>query len=129
MREILFRAKDFYTKEWVYGMLHGVKDYYAMQTLQFNIHDIIPETVGQYTGLTDKNGNKIFEGDIVKNSCCVTLRSGDNEDKWDFTIMGVVTFRKGGFWVKGSEIDFPVDNEYEVIGNVIDDPELLEGQK
>lgn len=135
MREILFRAKRKDNGEWFGGFYFqkpnpttkdGLPIYHGISDLPPFGVEVIPETVGQYTGLTDKNGNKIFEGDIVKNSCCVTLRSGDNENKWGCTIMGVVTFREGGFRVNSSELDFPVSNEYEVIGNVIDNPELLE---
>lgn len=83
MREILFRAKHYRTKQWVYGIpfknpLRGSEDAYYPQIIPeihgvhstVNSCSIIEETIGQYTGMVDCNNTKIFEGDIIQDGNC-----------------------------------------------------------
>ena len=87
-----------------------------------NFYRVDPATVGQYTGLTDKNGTKIFEGDIVKRLFYFGL-----------PVLSVVTFKNGAFgleWNRGKVKEFSAFTSicnctYEVIGNVYDNAELL----
>ena len=130
MREIEFRAKRIDNGEWVYGSL-VVETYpdfccYYMRTKDeedwtsryMNV-PVDKETVGQYTGLKDKNGKKIFEGDILECEGGVYFSE---------TYRGLVEFEKGVFVAKGSTVDFQPEmfNDCKIIGNVCDDPDLIE---
>lgn len=142
-REILFRAKTKATKEWAYG--HFAKQYDVPQIYTVNGHECIYEdTLCQYTGLTDKNGTKIFEGDIItfEDVCCEGGSGYEYPDEWAVETMnraeiiirnGCVCFGKELFETSAYEdihFYYPNLNEWftecaEVIGNVHDNPELL----
>ena len=123
MREILFRGKRVDNGEWVEGLLWKKKYNHSKLFISCfpdkddneEVFVICPETVGQYTGLTDKNGKKIFEGDIVK------FMHNDKEHKLP------IEYRMGQFFVG---INYPIAYvrfSCEVIGNIHDNPELLNG--
>lgn len=146
MRNIEFRGKptenntSYIGEEFVYGSL--VIDngkYYILLNVNDNINrddyevymiEVIPETVGQYTGLHDKNGKEIYEGDIVK---AVVIKQNRNiEDEVEEKIMPVV-FEKGEFLLKDNTTAFGATFHHlrsckriEVISNMYDNPELLE---
>lgn len=123
MREILFRGKRKDNGKWVFGDLeHNGKNVPKW----VNGNEIVPETVGQFTGLTDKNGKKIFEGDIVKGD--LGLGYGDNENH-----IAYIEYQEDGMsfcLVEILEEDFgkcaEISDDLEVIGNIHDNPELLE---
>lgn len=128
MREILFRGKEIDAGEWVYGSLlySGSEDqYYIVENDGEELsYPVSKETIGQYTGLCDKNGTKIFEGDIVGCFCNTQIF----QVKWCDV--------RGGYFLDdvvmsgGSEptpecLGNLVDT-IEVIGNIFDNRELLE---
>ena len=125
MREILFRGKRTNDYEWIEGSLCTTipsdEDFYTISYFDFEGYyieeKVIPETVGQYTGLTDKNGKKIFEGDIL------TAHFVSNRYKQQFEVI----FEKGIFFFDNKCVKVPVWDIYslKVIGNIHDNPELL----
>ena len=125
MREILFKAKTFNGK-WVQGLLaHKDNKWYISnkEGMPFAF-EVRPETIGQYTGLKDKNGNKIWENDIVNKVDTNGLGyHRERKCKVSFDELGywLLTTEYGdGYWL--GEFD---SEQLEVIGNIFDNPELL----
>ena len=129
MREILFRGKDIDNVIFVTGYLIGNETSKKYITLVgSHCKEVIPETVGQYTGLTDKNGTKIFEGDIV-NVAYNPKYTGISKDRiGNFEVVfNNGCFMKGSIQNNGLYHFIPSD-ETTVIGNIHDNPELLKGE-
>jgi len=139
MRDILFRGKvsknTFGEKgKWKYGFLTDIDMILSRYNdpkseLTGEQNPVDPETVGEYTGLLDCKGQKIFEGDILK----VRQRYREFEDdELEYRILtGVITFRSGGFWFTGSgytfhDWHFYNSEDLDVIGSIHDNPELLQ---
>lgn len=121
-REILFRGINF-QKEWVYGdLFHSYANndmailYYREGSKTPTFDAVFSESVGQYTGLKDKNGNKIFEGDIVEFT------------NLDLPNM-VIRFDNGSFMLCEDENstyeELRMNYVVEVVGNIHDNPELI----
>ena len=130
MREILFRGKRLDNGDWVYGYYVHIGPVSCQRAYiipeyasSLYVNEVDPSTVGQYTGLKDKNGNRIFEGDIAK------VLQGKDKD------IAYVGFENGAFMLypkTGNIYERTLweywynDWDVEVIGNITDNPELLE---
>lgn len=124
MREILFRAKRIDNGEWVEGLPQKMwGEWHIINSDDENTaYPIVQKTVSQYTGLKDKNGNRIWENDIVR------IKNSMDEG------IGNIEFYGGMWYVDGEpsnslhDIVEYDDGELEVIGNIFDTPELLKGE-
>lgn len=128
-REILFRGRREDGRGWAEG---GIVQRSNGQVFiapvcwasQIVIKAVDPATVGQYTGLKDKNGQKIFEGDVVEYEAC----------DWPKTIRASVSWGDGCWqlWEQGcptpSELDSSCTKWMTVIGNIHDTPELMNSE-
>ena len=109
-RNTLPKSPNYKGTVWIDGMQERANDWVQ----------VMPETIGQYTGLLDNNGKKIFEGDILRTS-------NKNEPIW------YVDYKLCGFCVNQRNVnyscrldEFEIETDLEVIGNVHDNPELLD---
>ena len=149
MREILFKAKRIDNGEWVEGdLIHSFDEEkrFAISNLE-GIFEVAEYTICQYTGLTDKNGNKIWENDIVvfkhekfdfddglkpwERTCLPNKKEYKRNYAVEFcntpTHYGL-RFRNGSIWFMVHRMTI-VMHDVEVIGNIFDNPELLEGSE
>ncbi len=136
MREIKFRAQDIASNKWLFGDLrHHKDDVCIFDQGGTKGEQVKRETVGQYTGLKDKNDKPIYEGDIVE---CVSWNEyftnpATGEVMQPFRRKMYVDFRKGGFkmvepmpyGIEVREWDIIYNGDIEIIGNIHDNPELL----
>lgn len=132
-----FRGLTLDRKQWVYGYYCqvGGKSFIILDTAETNAYqeygratdigiygfiEVIPESVGQFTGLHDKNGKEIYEWDIVQGVFVWGATGGVIE----YDIQGAsFGFKDGGSWMNWADHD---STNYEVIGNIHENPELLE---
>ena len=139
-REILFRGKRKDNGEWVYWDVFGdLMEFVCFQNEEYkSLHYdaskkiIDTNTLGQYIGKRDNNSKKIFEGDIIRQLYSQYQR---------FDVVGAVRFNKAGQfvadhvwtaeqnpWKKGKKQGFAITSQCEKLGNIYDNPELLEAQ-
>lgn len=136
MRTITFRGKVKHDGRWVYGSLlvYGDGEHNIFEQRKHNYkldsYNVEPETVGQFSGLTDQNGKEIYEGDII------TLK-GDYPrvvlwDKMSWALMPTEYYHDEYFWVMNLQhpgLDWWEEyaDEFEIIGNIYENPDMLKG--
>lgn len=146
MREILFRGKRLDSDKWAYGYLivepsgRAFIGTYAPTGCYWNWIEVDPNTTGQYTGLTDKNGAKIFEGDLLDGDLYPFESDGEHnyfaEVIWfgDSSAFGLFTRKHAGADIRGiseGNTEYIEDFEsdmWEIIGKIHDNLDLLGSQ-
>ena len=131
IREVIFRGKRLDDGKWLQGDLRQFKAGMYIESFRADgcklNYDVDPKTVGQFTGLTDKNGKKIFEGDIVAYDV--------EEEGVRYTDYAVIEWSKNGMryavkWGRGYAdewLEKSDESSFRVAGNIHDNPELLGG--
>ena len=131
MRTVKFRGKDIGTGKWVEGCLLQINNHYEIGWQEASTYEteggweqyeVQSDTIGQFTGLTDINGNEIYEGDIVQ--CGEFVYEVGYANRF----ASFVLLRKQDMFAHyfGEAMEA---NECEVIGNIHDNPELLKGSQ
>lgn len=135
MREILFRAKRVDNGEWVEGLLWKKKyndgkrifiSCFPDKDDNEKVYVVCHETVGQFTCLTDKHGNKIFEGDICQIKGISYIDETPFIVEWNNEYSGWF-WRELSFSSPHDTITPEIAKTAEIIGNIHDNPELMEG--
>lgn len=140
LRTIKFRGKSIFgIHEWIYGslLLLNRKTYICPdKVVAWNMtkYEVIPETVGQFTGLFDENHHEIYEGDIVKWLFFTYGYYGEQNQR----LKGLIKWHQGGFIFKVTENDFncagfyaisdlntDTESEVKILGNIYDNPKLI----
>lgn len=132
MREILFRGKRVDNGEWIEGNLiqYPLSSYsYVMSNYGFDdAICVLPETVGQFTNMTDCINNLLFEGDLVK-------AFDDKKCEFDQSYIGIVKFVGGAFGVEWHAKNFQtfmpfcdIESNIMLVGNIFDNPEMLKSE-
>lgn len=135
IRVIKFRGKRIDNGEWVYGDLYHYEKF-AQICVHYDdetddLFQVVPDTVCQFTGLVDKNGKEIYEGDVVESF----LDNEKSSEKWNFAVF--YNENCAAFFAKGIDPKLGIKHDYGVwmtwlidtivIANVFDNPELLKG--
>ena len=122
MREIKFRGLSL-TRNWIHGNLDDQGDMveiFNRDNGMFSKAVVMPKTVGQYTGLRDKNGKEIYEGDILKNKREENFKLYWNEEMCAFYLQNIS-------WLsEDTPVEFHRMENFEIIGNIFENKELLE---
>lgn len=141
-REIKFRGKRINGGEWVYGMtISNGTIKRKINNIFFEVAEnkwvgVLPETLGQYTGLKDKDGKEIYEGDILKTprGFIGQVVFGRAEEECRHKVFGRMVIdcytTYGWIFVRGDGYRCAIDDELlegEIIGNIHDNPELMKG--
>ncbi len=134
MREIKFRGQQINTKQWVYGYLYREKGLYLIcENIRYaEAEPIFLDTVGQYTGLKDKNGKEIYEGDIILYEDWEMCYEGGGND--NFINKGIVEYIPKNCCFNVTErqtaeladVLYEGNETLEVIGNIYENKDLLD---